>query len=130
MSVEVTTSRPSMAYNGDSSESSQLPPYENFLNPWPESMEQDTAGQWSASAHPYALMDVSSQPAAYASSGTMEIPYSEAFSWPFQTHAPGYNSYQAGTGEQALEMPDLQGPLSSDDIVAFMHLNPGDDPFA
>ena len=80
-------------------------------------------------------MDVNlTTPTYFSSSATMEIPYAEAFSWPFQTNtsAAGYNaSYQAGSGDQQVEMQDAgHGPLTAEDVAAFMHINPGNDPFA
>lgn len=126
MSLESSTSHPPMAYE-DSGELSQMPQYETFLNPWPTSLGQELGGQ--SSAETYNQTDISQEP-SYALSGTMEIPFADAFSWPIQSHSMGYSSYWGGSGGQTSGMPNVQGPLSSDDIMAFMHINPGEDPFA
>jgi len=123
--LDLPTSHPQMPYV--ESDEAQMPQYEAFFNPCPTSSDQASGVQSSAEA--YAPTDTD-QGASHVLSGAMEIPFAEAFSWPFQTHMMGDSPYQGYSGGPISVLPTVQSPLSSNDIMAFMHINPGEDPFA
>lgn len=122
--LDLPTPHPQMPYV--ESGEAQMPQYETFFNSWPTSSDQASGVQSSTEA--YAQTDTD-QGASRVLSGPMEIPLAEAFSWPFQTHMMGDSPHQGCSGGPISVLPTVQGPLSSNDIMAFMHISPGEDPF-
>ena len=90
-------------------------------------------GQPVSSLDASATLQIPEQPqlSHHSSSETMEIPYAESFAWPFQNPA---SSDHYGSDHQ--DQPPSTGAqdyghmqLTSDDIAAFMRINPASDPF-
>ncbi|EXJ76596.1 uncharacterized protein A1O5_01104 [Cladophialophora psammophila CBS 110553] len=57
----------------------------------------------------------------------MEVPYTDAFAWPFQVTANVANGHHDST-DTSQPQPEPHG-LTPQDIAAFMRINPGDEPF-
>ncbi|KIW90596.1 uncharacterized protein Z519_08379 [Cladophialophora bantiana CBS 173.52] len=57
----------------------------------------------------------------------MEVPYTDAFAWPFQVTANVANGRHDST-DTSQPQPEPHG-LTPQDIAAFMRINPGDEPF-
>ena len=67
-----------------------------------------------------------------SSNDTIEIPYAESFAWPFQTTSSVNQMVDGQGGDQGppRSNPDYSSmQLSSEDIAAFMRINPASDPF-
>jgi hypothetical protein len=62
-------------------------------------------------------------------SDTMELPYAESFAWPFQTSSGNPTSTDSNLSAQNFDMYSGQQPLTSEDLAAFMRINPGEHPF-
>jgi len=97
-------------------------------------LTESSANAYPQTSHlPVVSEAVSFQPmgTAYPTShpDTMELPYAESFAWPFQTSSDNPTSTNGNLSAQNFDMYSGQQPLTSEDIAAFMRINPGEHPF-
>ena len=62
----------------------------------------------------------------------MEIPYAESFAWPQQDMPNAYYDMSQSSeshGQGSTSGANGQQPITSEDIAAFMRINPGEHPF-
>jgi len=104
-------------------------------NPYPGSTFDMNPSSSSSSNQPYqwyfesdtAFHEFQQTQAQHSVRDNMEIPYAQDFAWPSQDMPGAYYGMSQGIGAQG--SGSGQPPVTSEDIAAFMRINPAEHPF-